>query len=49
MKVPNKKRYYSPQFSQLAAVSVRRLAWALDKPHQIIARRSRVEEKSNTV
>jgi hypothetical protein len=26
------KRYYSPQFSQLAAVSVRRLAWAMGKP-----------------
>ncbi len=26
------KRYYSPQFSKMAAVSVRRLAWALDKP-----------------
>jgi len=26
------KRFYSPQFSELAAVSVRRLAWALDKP-----------------
>jgi hypothetical protein len=26
------KRYYSPQFSELAAVSVRRLAWALAKP-----------------
>jgi hypothetical protein len=25
----NQKQYYSPQFSQLAAVSVRRLAWAL--------------------
>jgi hypothetical protein len=28
----NQKRYYSPQFSQSAAVSVRRLAWALGKP-----------------
>ena len=27
-----KQRYYSPQFSALAAVSVRRLAWALGKP-----------------
>jgi len=26
------KRFYSPQFSELAAVSVRRLAWALDVP-----------------
>jgi hypothetical protein len=26
------KRFYSPQFSQLAAVSVRRLAWAVGKP-----------------
>jgi recombinational DNA repair protein RecR len=26
------KRYYSPQFSALAAVSVRRLAWALGVP-----------------
>ena len=26
------KRFYSPQFSQLAAVSVRRLAWAVKKP-----------------
>ena len=26
------KRFYSPQFSQLAAVSVRRLAWAMAKP-----------------
>ena len=25
----NQKRYYSPQFSALAAVSVRRFAWAL--------------------
>jgi recombinational DNA repair protein RecR len=25
----NKKRYYSPQFSAMASVSVRRLAWAL--------------------
>ena len=27
-----KKQYYSPQFSELAAVSVRRLAWAMDMP-----------------
>ena len=26
------KRFYSPQFSALSAVSVRRLAWALSKP-----------------
>ena len=26
------KRFYSPQFSELAAVSVRRLAWALGVP-----------------
>jgi len=32
MQASNQKRYYSPQFSQLAAVSVRRLAWALGKP-----------------
>ena len=32
MQPTNDKRYYSPQFSQLAAVSVRRLAWALNKP-----------------
>jgi hypothetical protein len=25
----NQKRYYSPQFSEFSAVSVRRLAWAL--------------------
>ena len=24
-----KKRFYSPQFSEMAAVSIRRLAWAL--------------------
>jgi len=27
-----KKRYYSPQFSATASVSVRRLAWAMGKP-----------------
>jgi recombinational DNA repair protein RecR len=27
----NKKRYYSPPFSDLAVVSVRRLAWAMGK------------------
>jgi hypothetical protein len=32
MQTTNQKRYYSPQFSALAAVSVRRLAWALDVP-----------------
>jgi recombinational DNA repair protein RecR len=32
MQPTNQKRYYSPQFSALAAVSVRRLAWALGKP-----------------
>ena len=26
------KRFYSPQFSELAAVSVRRFAWAINKP-----------------
>jgi hypothetical protein len=31
MYTKNKKRFYSPQFSGLAAVSVRRLAWALGK------------------
>jgi hypothetical protein len=29
MQTQNIKRFYSPQFSGLAAVSVRRLAWAL--------------------
>jgi len=29
MQASNQKRYYSPQFSALAAVSVRRLAWFL--------------------
>jgi recombinational DNA repair protein RecR len=32
MQSKSTKRYYSPQFSQLAAVSVRRLAWAMGKP-----------------
>ena len=32
MQPTNYKRFYSPQFSELAAVSVRRLAWALGKP-----------------
>jgi recombinational DNA repair protein RecR len=27
----NQKRYYSPQFSAMASISVRRLAWAMDK------------------
>jgi len=27
----NSKRFYSPQFSEAAAVAVRRLAWALDR------------------
>jgi hypothetical protein len=26
------KRYYSPQFSEVASVSIRRLAWALKMP-----------------
>ena len=26
------KRFYTPQFSETAAVTVRRLAWALDTP-----------------
>ena len=29
MQASNNKRYYTPQFSALAAVSVRRLAWFL--------------------
>ncbi|MDR1127733.1 MAG: hypothetical protein LBL20_00335 [Treponema sp.] len=32
MSTVTQKRYYSPQFSGLAAVSVRRLAWAMGKP-----------------
>ena len=32
MQTTYQKRYYSPQFSALASISVRRLAWALDKP-----------------
>ena len=32
MQSTNQKRFYSPQFSAIAAVSVRRLAWALGKP-----------------
>jgi hypothetical protein len=27
---PNQKRYYSPQLSEMSAVSVRRFAWSLD-------------------
>ena len=27
-----KKQFYSPQFSELASVSIRRLAWALHMP-----------------
>jgi len=30
MQPTNNKRFYTPQFSELAAVSIRRLAWALD-------------------
>jgi len=29
MQPTNQKRYYTPQFSELAAVSVRRLSWAM--------------------
>jgi hypothetical protein len=32
MYTTNEKRYYSPQFSALSAVSVRRLAWHLGLP-----------------
>ena len=32
MQPTNNKRFYSPRFSELAAVSVRRLAWAIGKP-----------------
>ena len=32
MQPTKEKRYYSPQFSALAAVSVRRYAWALGVP-----------------
>jgi hypothetical protein len=32
MQTKNLKRYYTPQFSALASVSVRRLAWAMGKP-----------------
>ena len=30
MQTTNNKRFYSPQFSEMASVSVRRLAWALN-------------------
>jgi hypothetical protein len=29
---PNQKRFYSPQFSEVSAISVRRLAWFLRVP-----------------
>ena len=32
MQPTTSKKFYSPQFSELAAVSVRRFAWALGKP-----------------
>jgi hypothetical protein len=32
MQASNQKRYYTPRFSALAAVSVRRLAWSVGKP-----------------
>jgi hypothetical protein len=32
MSTVTKKRFYSPPFSGLAAVSVRRLAWSMGKP-----------------
>jgi hypothetical protein len=32
MSTVTKKRYYSPPFSALAAVSVLRLAWSMGKP-----------------
>ena len=32
MQPTKNKRYYTPQFSAFATVSVRRLAWALGKP-----------------
>ena len=31
MQPTNQKRYYTPRFSEMAVVSVRRLAWALGK------------------
>jgi len=30
MQPTNKKRFYTPQFSEMACVTVRRLAWALN-------------------
>jgi len=30
MQTTNKKRFYTPQFSEMACVTVRRLAWALN-------------------
>ena len=30
MQTTNNKRFYSPQFSEMASVSLRRLAWALN-------------------
>ena len=30
MKTTNQKRYYTPQFSEVASVSIRRLAWAMN-------------------
>ena len=32
MQPKTSKRFYTPQFSELAAFSVRHLAWALEKP-----------------
>ena len=32
MQPSNNKRYYSPQFSALSSISVRRFAWAMGKP-----------------
>ena len=32
MQPKNQKRFYSPQFSETASVTVRRLAWALGLP-----------------
>ena len=31
MQPKNQKRYYSPRFSELAAVSIRRFAWSVGK------------------
>ena len=30
--ITSKKSYYSPPFSQLAAVSIKRLSWSMGKP-----------------